>query len=372
MLCASLDNKDQTLLDNEKTQHIQKLMRTGNYVFQSKEDGLRIGPGKTAEGRVFMVNRREDNKRGLPNIDYALEGNVPEAIAVAEKFPADTFLDGEGIVYSNPNVCEHKADCIRLFGRCHEGEPCRSLTQKRFGVRNAQEVQRRIHQLPVVIVAWDIRRLEGKDLTQLPLIERLQILKAFVENVNDPRLVFLPYYEDGVELFQKAHEGIVAKQKGSRYVPMIEGSSSSRPEWWIKIKHAFLRICEAQGYCSDGSGRISGLLRNIVLTYEGKYCGTVGGGLDDSDRIQLKAFFDKYPKQPAPFNISSKVRGHDLVYVPNTGLRIETAYQEIMPTGCLYALRCKRIIYPEQVQLPKENTEATEWFQKRYPLMFKT
>jgi ATP-dependent DNA ligase len=172
-------------------------------------------------------------------------------------------------------------------------------------------------------------------------------------------------------VFKTEHEGVVAKRMDSKYVPMEEGSHG-RLQLWIKIKHVYLRVCDVQGYCSDGEGRISGMLRNLVLTYEEKYCGTVGGGFDDTDRIKLKAFFDNHPKVAAPYGISSQVRGHDLIYVPNTGLRVEVAYQEIMPSGILYALRCKQIFYPQQVQLPKENTEATEWFQKRYPLMFRT
>ena len=96
--------------------------------------------------------------------------------------------------------------------------------------------------LPVVFLAWAIRRHAGQDLEHQTCEQNKAKLKEFVEQINDPRLVLLQYVEKGaVEMFKNEPEGIVAKLKTSTYIPMSEGSSKDRVKYWIKLKHTHIR-----------------------------------------------------------------------------------------------------------------------------------
>jgi len=85
----------------------------------------------------------------------------------------------------------------------------------------------------VQFVAFDILRLDGRDLTCLPLTERKKILAGTIKETD--RLVVCRYVDTcGIALFQEACarnlEGIVAKRKASIYVP------GKRTRDWLKIK----------------------------------------------------------------------------------------------------------------------------------------
>lgn len=111
---------------------------------------------------------------------------------------------------------------------------------------------------------------------------------------------------------------------------------------------------DVAGYCTESEGRLAAaglVMRNVVITYKGKYCGKAGGGFADAERRQLKAFFDQFPTQTnVPIDIIGHMN-HNFMYIPNTGLKLEIAYQEVLPSNILYCLRCIRIIYPQKVSI---------------------
>ena len=83
--------------------------------------------------------------------------------------------------------------------------------------------------------AFDLLHLNGKDLRQLPLIERKRALRKVVQN-SSPFLMLVDHVAaEGERLFQLACEreleGIVAKHRLSRYV--VEDGNPN----WVKIKN---------------------------------------------------------------------------------------------------------------------------------------
>lgn len=83
--------------------------------------------------------------------------------------------------------------------------------------------------------AFDLLRLNGKDLPSLPLIERKRALRRVIPN-RSPFLVYVDHVEtEGEHLFEVACErdleGIVAKHRLSRYV-LEDGNAA-----WVKIKN---------------------------------------------------------------------------------------------------------------------------------------
>jgi bifunctional non-homologous end joining protein LigD len=81
--------------------------------------------------------------------------------------------------------------------------------------------------------AFDLLWLNGRDLRQLPLIQRKERLRSLILKANNPALLFADYIpEFGVDFFrmvcEKNLEGIVAKHRDSCY---------DRSARWIKIKN---------------------------------------------------------------------------------------------------------------------------------------
>ena len=104
----------------------------------------------------------------------------------------------------------------------------RSLMSDKFKIELASK------KLPVSFVAFDILYKDSSKLTDLPLLERKQILQDSISE-ND-RISISRYIEnEGIKLFelttQGELEGIVAKKKDSKYY------FDKRTKDWIKIKN---------------------------------------------------------------------------------------------------------------------------------------
>ncbi len=81
--------------------------------------------------------------------------------------------------------------------------------------------------------AFDLLALDGRDLRQLPYLERKRLLQGLLAQAP-PALIYVEYLEgDGARIFEHACkiglEGIVAKRRHSVY-------SSGRSDSWIKLK----------------------------------------------------------------------------------------------------------------------------------------
>jgi len=84
-----------------------------------------------------------------------------------------------------------------------------------------------------IFYAFDLLYLNGRDLRQLPLVERKERLRALIEKSGLPDVICGKYVEGrGIDLFnevcQRNLEGVVAKRKTWRY---------STVSGWLKIKN---------------------------------------------------------------------------------------------------------------------------------------
>ena len=112
----------------------------------------------------------------------------------------------------------------------------------------------------IILYAFDIMHLNGRDLRRLPLSERRSILKALVRNDDQSRIQFSDeFHGDGAAFFkacaERELEGIVSKLATSRYV-------SGRTKTWLKTK------CFTEGeFLLVGIGGVRQLLatRNFVF-----------------------------------------------------------------------------------------------------------
>jgi ATP-dependent DNA ligase I len=198
-----------------------------------KLDGARIQVHKQG-ARVAIYTR------SLNDVTPA----VPEVTEAVRAFPAEELiLDGEVIALD-------AAERPLPF----------QVTMRRFGRRLDVDALRA--QLPVAPFFFDILRLDGEDLLDLQLHQRLTRLDAIVPvSMRVPRTVTADVeeakrFEAGA--LERGHEGLMAKSLSAPYAAGRRGSA------WLKVKTA--RTLDLVVLAVEwGSGRRKGWLSNIHL-----------------------------------------------------------------------------------------------------------
>lgn len=172
-------------------------------IFELKLDGIRC----IAYNDVSSTDLR--NKR-----DVKLLPRFPELESVYKNCKHKCILDGELIVTIN-------------------GKPNFYEVQRRTLLTDPFKIQISYNKYPACFVAYDIIYYKDKQITELPLMERKQILQELI--IENNLLSVSRYIEnDGVLLFnltrQQGLEGVVGKKKSSLY---WFGKKSKE---WTKIK----------------------------------------------------------------------------------------------------------------------------------------
>jgi bifunctional non-homologous end joining protein LigD len=162
-----------------------------------------------------------------------------------------------------------------------DGKNSFEALQQRMNLRNEREIKRIVSQIPVTLVAFDLLWLDGRDTTGLALEERRELLELIVE--TDHRLQLTTHVEgDGVEFTRAARtlqlEGVMAKRKGSRYLP------GRRSPDWRKIKLMNTQDCVILGWTPGERGRAGTFGALLVGALDGDrwvWIGQVGTGFTD-------------------------------------------------------------------------------------------
>ena len=133
--------------------------------------------------------------------------------------------------------------------------------------------------------------LAGKDLRDLPLVERKELLRALLP--KNPLLIYSEHLpEHGKRYFKEAQkaklEGIIAKRAQSRYL------SGSRSKDWLKIKTARRQEVVIVGFTEPRRTRkyFGALVLAVRMRDVWRYVGHVGTGFSQSS---LKAIYAKLP-----------------------------------------------------------------------------
>jgi len=218
---------------------IQDAFDSPDYIYELKLDGVRCIAYLDNTG-VELRNKR--NLRVSPI--------YPELKEIHKQVKKRCILDGELIVVK-------------------DGKPDFSEMQRRSLMTNKFRIELAASKLPVSFTAYDILYLDGRILTDLPLVERKDLLQKTVKE-ND-RLAISRYIEEkGIDLFsltvQQNLEGIVAKHKDSKYY------FDKKTKDWIKIKYLKDDDYVVCGYIEKSSNVVCivlGQYRNNQLTYKG-------------------------------------------------------------------------------------------------------
>jgi bifunctional non-homologous end joining protein LigD len=171
-----------------------------DWVHEVKWDGMRV-----------LVDRMPERLRIWSRNENDVTVSFPELHALAS-VGEDFLLDGEVVALG-------------------EGIPTFGALQDRMHVRDAGRALRLAERNPVTLIAFDLLRLDGRDLCDRPLAERRELLLGL--GLDDVAWQVPPTYDDGQMLLSAAEqqglEGIVSKRLSSRYRP------GSRSKDWVKF-----------------------------------------------------------------------------------------------------------------------------------------
>lgn len=263
------------------------------WIFETKFDGFRSLAHKNKTVQLLSRNNLPFNKR------------FPELVEEVESLPGTFVLDGEIVILDKKG-----ASHFQLL---------QNYQTEKIGI-------------PYYYL-FDILSLDGKDLTHLPLIERREILRAFLKKHPCKHLRFSESIDTkGKALFQKAKkkgwEGIIAKKKTSTY-------HQSRSRDWLKIKTHMRQEVVIGGYTAPkGSRKNFGAL--LIGVYEkGKllYSGHVGGGFTQTLLASIYKELHKYISPTCPFSTTPKTNGAVTWLKPK--LVCEVSFAEWTKSGSL-------------------------------------
>lgn len=216
---------------------------------------------------------------------YSRNGNVvtaawPELTQVPDDID-DVLLDGEMIALN-----EH-------------GKPDFRVLQHRMHVRNQAEVAKLVTRIPATYMVFDVLRLDGRDLTGLPLSERRKILESL--DLSGSPWQVPAAYDDGQMLYQatleQGLEGIVSKRRASRYV------MDRRTKDWLKFPHRHRGSFVVGGWRPqvDTTDRLAALLVGQPTPEGLMYRGRVGSGITGATARMLQDMLEPLTIDATPF-----------------------------------------------------------------------
>lgn len=185
------------------------------------------------------------------------------------------------------------------------GRPSFQTLQSRLGLTSEATIRTRAAQTPVRYLAFDILHLDGRDLRELPYLERREILRELF--TDTPHWQVPPHHvADGEALLEavveNGLEGIMAKRLDSTY------REGSRAGAWRKVKRQQRQEFVICGW-SEGDGRRAGSIGALLLAYydAGRltYAGSVGTGFTDAVLDDLRARLTPLEVEESPLDVGA-------------------------------------------------------------------
>jgi DNA ligase D-like protein (predicted ligase) len=178
--------------------------------------------------------------------------------------------------------------------------------QARLGLTDARRAE--AVGVPVFLYLFDLLRLDGHDVTDLPLRTRKRLLRDAVD-FADPLRFSAHRNTDGERYLREAcasgWEGLIAKRADARYRP------GRRTDTWLKFKCVHEQELVIGGY-TDPAGSRTGFGALLVGYYSGdelRYAGKVGTGFDQRTLTALRHRFDELAAESSPFADPVRERG---------------------------------------------------------------
>jgi bifunctional non-homologous end joining protein LigD len=239
-----------------------------DWLFEIKWDGYRT--------IVFLdngnVQLQSRNSKSFTKKFYPITHSL-------EKLNANAVLDGEIIVINNKGVSDFNA--LQNWNNEADGD--------------------------LILYVFDLLWYDGKNLMDLPILQRQTILKNVLPWDKDNIRLSEVFPSNGKDLFIAAEklelEGIVAKKAISTYTP------GKRSKSWLKIKvHKRQEVVIGGFTLNEGSGKLfSALLLGVYDNEKLKYVGKVGTGFTDKLKKELLKEFSPLTIDSSPFDVEPDV-----------------------------------------------------------------
>ncbi len=246
--------------------------------YEFKWDGVR-GIVYSAGGTLRIQSRNLED----------ITGRYPEVRPLSEALGShEVVLDGE---------------IVALDG---SGRPSFEQLQQRMGLNQDNEIRRKMREVPVVYLIFDVLYLDGHSLMPLPYRERRQALDGL--GLAGPAWQVPPWIEgDGAAMLEASAaqrlEGIMAKRLDSSYEP------GRRSDAWLKIKNHARQEFVIGGWL-PGQGRREGRAGAILVGYydgaDFVYAGKVGTGFTEKMLDDLARRLEPLARDGSPFTAGGK------------------------------------------------------------------
>jgi bifunctional non-homologous end joining protein LigD len=233
-----------------------------DWLFEIKWDGFRS---------LTFINQEHIKLRS--RTDKQLNSQFPDIIEDLKKVKNSVILDGEIVVLDATGK-----SAFHLMQNYQKGKGA------------------------LCYYVFDILFLDGKDLRDIPLITRKEILKKWISEFSFSHIRYCDHViQKGKAFFNKAAEhkleGIIGKKLSSTY-------QSKRSSDWVKIKTGFRQEVIIGGFSSPRGSRkkFGSLLAGIYNDKkELEYVGRVGGGFTDSELKEIYAKMQPLIQVKCPF-----------------------------------------------------------------------
>ena len=176
-----------------------------DWIHEIKWDGVRA-LAETRDGALRLFNRHEGD----------ISAAYPDIVAGAAGLPDGLLFDGE-IIAIDPAL----------------GVPTLQAIAPRIHVRDPERAARLATERPATFMVFDLLRVDGADITRVPLEKRRALLEEI--DLDQPSWQLSRTYDDAELVSGIAHEagleGVMSKRRGSLYQP------GARSIDWVKTPH---------------------------------------------------------------------------------------------------------------------------------------
>ena len=245
-----------------------------SYGFEFKWDGIRA-IAFCSGGRVRLQSR------SLEDITFRYPELREMGAAIGSH---ELVLDGEVIAVEK------------------NGRPSFELLQGRIGLMAEADIRRRMKEIPVGYVIFDLLYLDGHSTVPLPYLERRRLLESLrlkgrywqtpPSTVADGAATLAASQELGLE-------GVLAKRLDSTYQP------GKRSDAWLKIKNHQGQELVIGGWLPGGGAREGRIGALLVGYYDGPklvYAGKVGTGFTEKMLERLHSLLKPLRRDSSPFD----------------------------------------------------------------------
>ncbi len=253
--------------------------------FEFKWDGIRA-LAYVDGGRVRLVSRTGEE----------ITPRYPEIHAMGRALGSnEVILDGEVVALDE------------------RGRPSFEEIQQRMGLTSESEIRRKMKDVPVTYMVFDLLWHDGHSLLKERYAERrkrLAALKLAGASWQTP-----PFEQGGGQAMLEASrqaglEGVMAKRLDSAYEP------GRRSGAWVKVKNRNRQELVIGGWL-DGEGKRRGYPGALLVGYyeDGKfvYAGKVGTGFTDATLEKLNTMLKPLAVDKGPFDAGSPPRASHFV-----------------------------------------------------------